>query len=288
VHRELVRSAYLAACRAELEALKPGNVHVFADGHGMTAADFELSASASVEAIARPRLALGSRIYDAVRRSKAATGCNTNLGIVLLCAPLAQASFHHQSGSLRERLRDVLARLTRRDAEHVFRAISLANPGGLGESRKHDVHRPARVTLRTAMLEARARDRIARQYVTDFADIFAFGLPRLREVRARWPDENWAVASLYLGYLGRFPDSHVRRKFGLALARELRGRAADLDGRLLLAKKPEALKAEMLRFDKELKALGYNPGTSADLTVATLFAAALERRTSRKSGSLLA
>jgi triphosphoribosyl-dephospho-CoA synthase len=278
VHRELVRSAYLAACRAELEALKPGNVHVFADGHGMTAADFELSACASVDAMARPRLALGSRIYHAVRRSKAATGCNTNLGIVLLCAPLAQAVFEGRDGSLRDRLRDVLARLTRRDAADVFRAIGLANPGGLGESRKYDVRRPARVTLLTAMAEARARDRIARQYVTDYADIFAFGLPRLRDARARWQDENWAAASLYLGYLGRFPDSHVQRKFGLAVARELRGRAAELDRRLLLAKKPAALKAELLRFDKELKSVGYNPGTSADLTVATLFAAALEQQ----------
>ena len=45
--RDQVRSAYLAACRAELQALKPGNVHVFAAGHGMSIADFETSALAS-------------------------------------------------------------------------------------------------------------------------------------------------------------------------------------------------------------------------------------------------
>ena len=36
--------AFKAACMAELEALKPGNVHIFADGHGMTVQDFMASA----------------------------------------------------------------------------------------------------------------------------------------------------------------------------------------------------------------------------------------------------
>jgi len=37
-----------------------------------------------------------------------------------------------------------------------------------------------------------------------------------------------------------------------------------------------ALQADLLKIDAELKAAGINPGTSADLTVATLFAAALQ------------
>ena len=53
--RGQVRSAYLAACRAELQALKPGNVHVFAVGHGMSIADFETSALASAGALSDPR-----------------------------------------------------------------------------------------------------------------------------------------------------------------------------------------------------------------------------------------
>ena len=47
--RAALRRAYLEACALELRALKPGNVHVHAAGHGMTAADFERSAAASVE-----------------------------------------------------------------------------------------------------------------------------------------------------------------------------------------------------------------------------------------------
>ena len=57
----------------------------------------------------------------------------------------------------------------------MFAAIALANPGGLGESRRHDVRRPPRVTLLTAMAEARRRDRIADQYAGAYQDVFGSG-----------------------------------------------------------------------------------------------------------------
>jgi len=132
--RGRVRSAYLAACRAELQALKPGNAHVFAAGHGMSIADFETSALASAGALSDPRLPVGERILRGVRQSRRAVGCNTNLGILLLAAPLAAAAQGGRGPDLRRRLRLVLGRLGRGDAAAVFRAISLANPGGLGEA----------------------------------------------------------------------------------------------------------------------------------------------------------
>ena len=42
-----IAAAYVEACLAELDAPKPGNVHRFAAGHGMQAADFVRSAEAS-------------------------------------------------------------------------------------------------------------------------------------------------------------------------------------------------------------------------------------------------
>jgi triphosphoribosyl-dephospho-CoA synthase len=274
--RARVRRAYLDACRAELQALKPGNVHVFADGHDMTVADFEASAEASADAMVDPRLSVGARVWRAVRRSRDVAGGNTNLGILLLCAPLAEAALLRGTPGLRERLRVVLEGLGRTDAGYVFRAIRLANPGGLGAARKYDVRGPARVTLRTAMAEARSRDRIALQYVTGYADVFRVGLPRLVRAQAQWGEGGWVTSAVYLGFLGRFPDSHVRRKFGLAAAQTLRRQAAGLDSQLMAATSPKALRRDLLRFDSELKSAGLNPGTSADLTVATLFAAALQ------------
>ncbi|MEY4929079.1 MAG: hypothetical protein RL279_818, partial [Pseudomonadota bacterium] len=43
----VLTQAYRNACLAELQAIKPGNVHVFADGHGMTVHDFIKSADAT-------------------------------------------------------------------------------------------------------------------------------------------------------------------------------------------------------------------------------------------------
>ncbi len=222
------------------------------------------------------RISVGARIYRAVRQSCAVAGCNTNLGIVLLCAPLAEAALHGRGRDLRQRLIRVLNNLDLRDASYAFRAISLASPGGLGDAPRNDVRRPARVTLRTAMLQARHRDAIARQYVTGYSTIFRIGIPQLRRASRRWGEGNWAVSATYLGFLAGLPDSHVRRKFGLREAGRLRIRAAALHRRVTRAKDPSRLEGLLLAFDAELKSAGINPGTSADLTVATLFAAALQ------------
>jgi triphosphoribosyl-dephospho-CoA synthase len=270
-----VARAYVEACRAELAALKPGNVHVHSAGHGMTAADFEASARASAPAIADPALAVGARIFAAVERTRAVAAANTNLGILLLCAPLAQAALDAGGGDLRDRLRRVLAGLTVADAERAFAAIRLANPGGLGKSARHDVRRAPMVTLLEAMGEAAGRDRIAAQYAGGFADIFDFGLPRLAEGRRRWREPEWATVWLYLGFLARFPDSHIARKYGLPAAETVRTDAAPLERKFAAAADPAGLRPNLLAFDRDLKAQGLNPGTSADLTCATLFAADL-------------
>jgi triphosphoribosyl-dephospho-CoA synthase len=273
---DAVATALRAACHAELDALKPGNVHRYAPGHQMTVEDFEASAQASAQAMALPGLSVGERIYQAVRLTREAVGCNTNLGIVLLAAPLAESALTGTGRNLRANLERVLAGLDVSDAQWTYKAICLADPAGLGASERHDVNQAPTVGLREAMAEARERDRVARQYATGFADVFDFGLPRLRALMARWQTEPWAAAGVYLGFLAEFPDSHVARKFGLARAEALQRQAAPLAARLEAAGEPTALEGVLLAFDTELKAQSVNPGTSADLTVATLFARRLE------------
>jgi triphosphoribosyl-dephospho-CoA synthase len=273
-----IAQAYLDACLAELQSLKPGNVHVFADGHGMSLRDFEASARASAPVMAEPDLSVGARIHAAIRRTHEAVGCNTNLGIVLLCAPLAAAALAPAERSLRDRLRAVLAGLDVADAEQAFAAIRLAGPAGLGESAEHDVHEPATVTLLAAMATAAERDRIARQYATGFQDVFELGIPRLTSGLARWNDKRWATTSTYLGFLAAFADSHIVRKYGAARAEAVRCDAQRLDAALLSQASPAAMTAPLMQFDATLKAEAVNPGTSADLTVASLFALRLDRQ----------
>ncbi len=77
----MIEQAFREACAAELAALKPGNVHQFADGHGMTVDDFQRSADAAAGPLCRPRAKLGKRVLDAITATRAAVGQNTNLGI---------------------------------------------------------------------------------------------------------------------------------------------------------------------------------------------------------------
>jgi len=272
---EHIAVAFKAACRDELEAPKSGNVHFFAPGHRMTARDFVRSADAAAAPLAQPQAGVGARIAAAVEATFAAVGANTNLGIILLCAPLAAAADPPPS-DLRTALSHVLANLDIEDASLAFCAIMRASPAGLGRADRHDVSEPATVTLRQAMAEAANRDRIAHQYASDFEDVFALGVPSLKTTVEREGHPHWATLTVYLRFLSAFPDSHVVRKHGIAVAEETRRIAASFHERMQSLYRPEDLLGDLLAWDAALKERGINPGTSADLTVATLFAHRLQ------------
>jgi triphosphoribosyl-dephospho-CoA synthase len=263
---ETIAAAYRASCLDELDALKPGNVHAFADGHRMAVADFVASAEISALPLAEAGARVGRRVLRAVAATMEAVGQNTNLGILLLCAPLAAAA--ETEGPLRHTLNAVLAGFDEGDAADVFAAIRRANPGGLGRAAQHDVTDPAApLSLPAAMAEAAPRDAIARAYVTGFDDLFAIGLPALVEARTRRLDPPWHITAVFLAYLARVPDSHVARKHGPERAEALRVEAEALLA-LDLAERPVG---PLLARDRAWKAERLNPGTSADFTVATLF-----------------
>ena len=264
-----IELAFIAACREEIAAPKPGNVHIFSAGHGMTAEHFYLSAEAAAGPLCVPGKPVGQRIHDAVAASFAAVGLNTNLGILLLCAPLAAAA-ERGGASLQTELAKVLAALDAKDTQHVFAAIRLASPGGLGTAERYDVHGPADATLGAAMAEAAERDRIALQYVSNFNDVFVTGFATLDAAHACGLKPPWSTIAVYLKFLSTFPDSHLLRKQGAAAALETQREAAEMLS--FFQAGGEACLADLLAFDARLKSSNRNPGTSADLTVATLFA----------------
>jgi triphosphoribosyl-dephospho-CoA synthase len=266
-----IASAFEYACRDELNAPKPGNVHVFANGRRLSVKDFERSAAAAAGPLSAPGQRVGARILGAVEATAAAVKTNTNLGIILLCAPLAAAA-ETFSYDLRRSLSQALRALDRDDAELAFKAIVRASPAGLGRAERHDVFAPATGSLREAMAEAAHRDRVAQQYVTDFADVFKLGEPLLAATLARSADKRLATLVTYLGFLAAFPDSHIERKYGLTVAAQTREQAEPLAALARKASRLEDVLANVLAWDAELKRANVNPGTSADLTVATLFA----------------
>jgi len=275
-----VAQAYKDACLAELSALKPGNVHIFADGHGMVVNDFILSAEASAAVIAKPDIGVGQRIQAAVQATWQAVNCNTNLGIILLAAPLVEASFlvfaDSSHLSLRATLANVLQNLSVEDAVLAYQAIEQASPAGLGKAAEHDIHAQPTVTLLAAMQAAEQRDLIARQYCSGFADVFDTGLVHYQAALARWNNESWAVSAAYLAFMAGFPDSHIVRKYGASKGAEVQERAAEYLHALLEQENPKRYQRALLDFDTALKSEKINPGTSADLTVATVLASHLQ------------
>ncbi|MBO0752473.1 MAG: triphosphoribosyl-dephospho-CoA synthase [Bradyrhizobiaceae bacterium] len=273
--------AFVAACRDELEAPKPGNVHVYAAGHRMTAAQFEDSAAAAAGPLCAHGARVGVRIRGAVAATRRLVGTNTNLGIVLLCAPLAAAAelaaaSGRSGGGLRDSLVHVLDRLDVADAADAFAAIVEAGPAGLGRAEQHDVFAPPQVTLKEAMAAAADRDLLARQYATGFAEVFDLGMPIHAAATARGGEAKLATLAVYLGFLSRFPDSHIVRKHGGAAAEEVRRTAQKFNALIREAGDPASLFPQLLAWDASLKAQGLNPGSSADLTVATLFGIRLQ------------
>jgi len=284
---ERARAAFIDACRLDVDTAKPGNVSTASPGHGMVAAQFVASADAAADALIAPGAPVGARILDAVTRTRRVAGCNTNLGIVLLVAPLA-AALDRLAGApgfdpaaplapdaWRAATQQVLAALSVDDSRAAYRAIALASPGGLGDAPEQSVHDTPTVGLRAAMALAAERDSIARQYANGFADVFATGLAAVREAPAHAP--RVATLNAYLAFLAGWPDSHIVRKHGLALAQSVTLAALEHHTRVrhALAQHRAVAGAPLDAWDAQLKARAVNPGTSADLTVATLFAAAL-------------
>ncbi|WP_175940708.1 triphosphoribosyl-dephospho-CoA synthase [Caballeronia sp. BCC1704] len=270
------REAFMRACALDVETRKPGNVSIASAGHGMTAAQFIESAEMAATGLFVAGASVGMRILDAVRRTSNAVGCNTNLGIVLLAAPLCAAlerlprdrtvdTVHWHAAT-----EAALASLDLDDARLAYRAIALANPGGLGEAREQSVHAPPTVDLRAAMTLAAHRDSIARQYANGFADVFGAGLDAARDAGIANPRA--AMLDAFLMFLSRWPDSHIVRKHGAATAQSVTRDAAVRRANWHATGRPSHA-PELDAWDAELKAQRINPGTSADLAVATLFVA---------------
>jgi triphosphoribosyl-dephospho-CoA synthase len=297
--RQQMQAAFLRACEWDVAVRKPGNVSDASPGHGMHAALFRASAAAAAGPLFAPGMTVGQRIEAAVAATWAVAGCNTNLGIVLLCAPLARAvDLHPQAttaSALRDAVQDVLMRLTVADAAAAFRAIAHARPAGLGQVSDQDVHHAPSLDLRAAMSLAADRDSVARQYRDAYADLFELAVPWLAAAMAADTTEATeataataaapglapaAIQGLYMHLLSVFADSHIVRKHGPAAGHSVMQfaqnwcrqksaatAAADADDGTTQG---GLLAPELVAWDEQLKASGINPGTTADLTVATL------------------
>lgn len=266
----------------EAAARKPGNVHPWHSFRDLTFGDFVRSAQATAEPLSRsPERPLGETILAAVEATSSLVGSNSNLGIVLLLAPLAAAPLEVLRGSstqagrglLAAWLEEFLARLSRRDAELTYAAIRRARPGSLGAAREGDVASGPTGTLLEMMRLAAHVDLVARQYATAFEEVIHFGLPGFGALLGQGIGLEEAIVGLALQLLARNGDTLIGRKRGAGERAEAARRAAAV----LEAGWPTSPQgaAALVDFDDWLRAEGNsrNPGTTADLVAAVLFLA---------------
>ena len=262
------------ACLLEATARKPGNVHRFSDFEDSNYLDFALSAAAIGPALDRARSeGVGVAVLAAVEATRAVVATNTNLGMILLLAPLAAVPEGDPAGT---GVSAVLNATTVADAALVYRAVRLAGPAGLGETAEQDIHEEPSVSLLAAMQLAAGQDLVARQYANGFADVFGIALPRLRaDLRAGFPLET-AIIRTHLALIAGPGDTLILRKRGEAVAAEASVRAAAVLDRDWPAGEGSAASFE--GFDAWLRSDGHarNPGATADLVAAALFAALRE------------
>lgn len=284
-----VATAAQLACLLEVRAPKPGNVSPGRHFHDARYEHFLASAAAigPVMALAGER-PIGPTVLVAVQATARWAPSNTNLGIILLFAPLARAAIEallDQSaadrarddasmtlGALREGVETVLAATTVADARDVYAAIRLARPGGLGRAPDQDVRDEPTATLQVVMALAADRDAIAREYATGFTTTFDVGIPAL--ARARSDGLSWDSATIetYLTLLAAAPDTLVARKRGTSEAESVTRAAAAILA--IGGVRTDAGRSHIDALDQRLRMPdnAANPGATADLTAATLFA----------------
>jgi triphosphoribosyl-dephospho-CoA synthase len=221
---------------------------------------------------------VGKTIFRAAVATRQAVGSNSNLGILLMLTPLAAVPWDVR---LAEGLPEVLKGLTREDARWLYRAIAMAQPGGMGKVSEGDVSGDPTGTLLEMMQLAAHRDRIASEYASGFSITLDFAAPFLAGflfgrdgTESQWEE---AIVALHLELMAEYPDTLIARKCGPAVADESSNRARKvLEAGPL--KSPYAIQS-LNELDRWLREDGHrrNPGTTADLVAAALFVVLRER-----------
>jgi triphosphoribosyl-dephospho-CoA synthase len=274
-HAPTIGQLAQVACTWEVLARKAGNVCPGREFPDLTVNDFLKSAAAIAPVLDQaPYQPLGVTILRCIKETRKVVNTNTNLGIVLLLAPLASVPLEE---GLRTGLARVLATSTVEDSRNVYKAIRLAKPGGLGEEKEQDVKDEPTLPLRDVMALAKDRDLIATQYVEEFHFVVDRAVAELCAAMKSCETVEHAIVRTQLRLMAIAPDSLIARKAGPTVANAVQCHVRDfLD--CFGIDDPAGRQAyrsldAWLRADNHVR----NPGTTADLIAAVLFVALRER-----------
>ena len=262
---DTLKDIYLYACSKDVEVIKPGNVNIDYPHSDTTAYNFLRSAHDSCRSLFRQDLSLGERIYYSVIDSRKNTKVNTNLGIVIMVAPIIQSLLKSTKNSFHSALKDVIKTSQISDTNLLCRAINSVNPGGLGEREEMDTNSLPNVTLKTIMDKSAKYDRLSYQYSTGYSDILDFIVPRIIEHKKNIENTDFLLSLVFLEILCEIPDTHISRKFNEKIAKKTSNEARDLIKIINTERSREKAISRICQLDYEYKNKGINPGTTADL-----------------------
>jgi triphosphoribosyl-dephospho-CoA synthase len=146
----------------------------------------------------------------------------------------------------------------------------------LGKVDEADIAGDAPADLIAAMKLAADRDLVARQYTNDFHEVLEVVVPTLSTGIAQSLPLAEVIVHAHLRLLSAYPDSLIARKCGLEVAEQ----ASVMAAKVLASGRPgdHDYREALLNFDFWLRSDHHrrNPGTTADLVAAGLFAALRE------------
>jgi len=296
---------YVGRCHAlagllEVSAYpKPGNIHRLRDSVETRYEHFLAGSVATMPALRDlasrayysscggdwSSLGLGEAILKAVKEMLTwQRGGNVHLGVVLLHAPIAAAAgaAYEEDGvsstSIRGSLTEVVAAATPRDTVNIYKAIDLAmTRRTLGEVSDLDISDESSLEVieeegltPVQVFElCKDRDTICSEWVNGFTVTFEEGHRHLSHRLEEGETVNSAIVETFLYLLSRHQDSLIIRKSGVEKAKEVSGRAAQV----LRRRGEPGFMEEVRRMDEELWSGNgkLNPGTTADLTAASIF-----------------
>lgn len=278
LHKTPIGLCATYACLLEATAFKPGNVHRGADFEDLTYLDFAISSATIGPSIEKVQsVGVGQTVLDMVLATKHAVGTNTNLGMLLLLAPLAAVP---EQTPLQTGIGEILSQLSAEDTKHIYEAIRQANAGGLGEADQADINANAPdLPVKEVMALAADRDSIAAQFGNDFANVFSIAEVIATGVQQGWPLSD-AIAFAQIKQISTVPDTLIARKCGLEIAQEASDRAAAVLESGLPGEEDYEFQIADLDFWMRSDGHRKNPGTTADLIAASLFVLLREGRLS--------
>ena len=265
-----LKAAYLFSCKKDIELIKPGNVNLLSPHKDTKAQDYLDSATLSSKELFNQNHSLGKRILESVKVTRSQVNVNTNLGIILLCAPVIQSYIDFNALDLRDCIKKTLSATSVKDTHDLCAAINISSPGGLGDSDMYDTVSYPNISIKQIMDYSKEYDRISYQYSHNFTDIFDFIIPKLEFLNQRYESLDISLSLLFIEILAKIPDSHISRKFGDKIAKKTSNNAYDLLKILNREYDPDYLAKALNNLDYEYKKKGINPGTTADLLVASL------------------